>query len=61
MDLTNGAVLRIGPRGDAFLEKLHSGEIFGDNWVLLSDASAVAVVLLLLTGYWLWLYPRGGS
>jgi uncharacterized iron-regulated membrane protein len=51
-------VLHIGPRGDAFLEKLHSGEIFGDRGVLLSDAAAVALVITIVTGYWLWLFPK---
>jgi uncharacterized iron-regulated membrane protein len=48
----------VGERNDVFLEKLHSGEIFGDRGILISDAAAVLLLLLLLTGYWLWLYPR---
>jgi hypothetical protein len=59
VDLATGRVLHVGPRGDVFLEKLHSGEIFGGlRWVLLSDAAAVALVLTLITGYWLWLAPK---
>jgi hypothetical protein len=58
LDLNTGAVLHVGERNDVFLEKLHSGEIFGDGWVLLSDAAAVALVLLVVSGYWIWLYPR---
>jgi uncharacterized iron-regulated membrane protein len=57
-------VLHIGARGDAFLEKLHSGEIFGSRGVLLSDAAAIALVITLVTGVWLWLAPklhRGGA
>ena len=61
LDLHTGRVLHVGERNDVFLEKLHSGEIFGDGWVLLSDASAVMLVLLLLSGYWLWLFPRARS
>ena len=56
--LVDGAVLAVGLRNDVFLEKLHSGEIFGDAWILLSDFTAVALILLLLTGAWMWLYPR---
>ncbi len=56
--LDDGEVLVVGLRNDVFLEKLHSGEIFGDAWVLLSDFGAVALILLLLTGFWIWLYPR---
>lgn len=56
--LDDGRVLEIGRRQDVFIEKLHSGEIFGDGWILLSDAAAVALALLVLTGLWLWLFPR---
>ena len=59
VDLATGRVLHVGPRGDVFLEKLHSGEIFGGlRWVLLSDAAAVALLITLITGYWLWLVPK---
>ncbi|HEX2167398.1 MAG TPA: PepSY-associated TM helix domain-containing protein [Longimicrobiales bacterium] len=58
VDLNDGSILHVGERNDVFLEKLHSGEIFGDNWVLLSDLGAVAMILLIITGYWLWLFPR---
>ena len=59
VDLATGRVLHVGPRGDVFLEKLHSGEIFGGlRWVLLSDAAAIALVVTLVTGYWLWLMPK---
>lgn len=58
VDLNTGAVLLVGERKDVFLEKLHSGEIFGDNWILLSDAAAIALALLIISGYWMWLYPR---
>ena len=59
VDLASGRVLHVGPRGDVFLEKLHSGEIFGGlRWVLLSDAAAIALVITLITGYWLWLVPK---
>ena len=58
IDLVAGRVLHTGRRGDVFLEKLHSGEAFGGSWVLLSDAAAVALVITLLTGYWLWLAPK---
>jgi hypothetical protein len=61
VDLVTGRVLHIGARNDVFLEKLHSGEIFGKRWVLLTDIAAVALVILLLSGYWLWLYPRSRS
>lgn len=61
LDINTGRVLHVGERNDVFLEKLHSGEIFGDGWILLTDLAAVALALLLLSGYWLWLYPRARS
>ncbi|HEX6307062.1 MAG TPA: PepSY-associated TM helix domain-containing protein [Longimicrobiales bacterium] len=58
LDINDGTVLHVGQRSDVFLEKLHSGEIFGDNWILLSDLGAVALMILVVSGYWLWLFPR---
>ncbi len=58
VDLITGHVLHVGERNDVFLEKLHSGEIFGGRGVLITDVAAVALCILLISGYWLWLYPR---
>ena len=58
VDLATGRALLVGPRSDVFMEQLHSGELLGKRWVLLTDAAAVALVLLLVSGYWLWLAPR---
>lgn len=58
INLVDGSILNVGERNDVFLEKLHTGEIFGDNWVLLSDFAAVVLVVLVISGYWLWLFPR---
>ncbi len=58
VDLASARVIHVGERDDVFLEKLHSGEILGDNFILLSDAAAIALVITLITGYWLWLVPR---
>ncbi|HEY0017305.1 MAG TPA: PepSY-associated TM helix domain-containing protein [Longimicrobium sp.] len=58
VDLASGRILHVGLRNDVFLEKLHSGEIFGDGWTLLSDVAAIALAILLVSGLWLWLYPR---
>jgi hypothetical protein len=58
VDINSGRVIHVGRRGDVFLEKLHSGEAFGGSFVILSDIAAVALVLTLLTGYWLWLVPK---
>jgi hypothetical protein len=58
VDLASGRVLHVGPRNDVFLEKLHSGELFGDGWTLLSDVAAIALAILVISGLWLWLYPR---
>lgn len=56
--LDDGRVLTSAPREDVFLERLHSGEIFGDGWIVLSDAAAGALLLLTLSGIWIWLFPR---
>ena len=62
VDLASGTVLHVGARGDEFLQKLHSGEALGGpSCVLLSDFAAVALVLTLISGYWLWLAPKWSS
>jgi hypothetical protein len=59
VDINTGQVIHVGRRGDVFLEKLHTGEIFGGiRFVILSDIAAIALVLTLITGYWLWLVPK---
>ena len=58
VDVVTGRVLHVGPRGDVFLEKLHSGETFGGRGILLGDAAAVVIVITIITGYWLWLAPK---
>jgi hypothetical protein len=58
VDIFSGEVLDIGERNDQFLEKLHSGQIFGDLWVLMSDVGAIFLLGVLVSGYWLWLYPK---
>lgn len=59
VDINSGRVLHVGRRGDVFLEKLHSGEIFGGlPFVIISDIAAIALILTLVTGYWLWLVPK---
>ena len=58
VDIFTGEVLHLGERNDQFLEKLHSGQIFGDFWVLVSDTGAIFLLGVLVTGYWLWLYPK---
>ena len=58
VDLSTGEILEAGERNDVFLEKLHSGEIFGDRGTLLSDAAAIALIVLLISGYWIWLFPK---
>lgn len=61
VDISSGRVIHVGKRGDVFLEKLHSGEIFGGQpYVILSDIAAVALMITLITGYWLWLAPKLG-
>lgn len=59
IDLASGQVLHVGARGDVFLEKLHSGEALGGTaYVVLSDIAAITLVVMLITGYWLWLFPK---
>lgn len=56
--LHDGTVLVTGLRNDSFIEQLHSGDVFGSEGYLLSDLAAGALILLLLSGFWMWLYPH---
>lgn len=58
VDLHSGEILHVGERNDQFLESIHTGGAFGDSWVLLSDGAAVVILLMVVSGYWLWLYPK---
>jgi uncharacterized iron-regulated membrane protein len=57
LDVFTGRVLSMEPRGDVFMEQLHSGELFGAPWVILSDIAAGALIVLTLSGIYIWLYP----
>jgi uncharacterized iron-regulated membrane protein len=56
--LHDGALLSTGARSDSFIEQLHSGHVFGDAGFLLSDVAAGALILILISGFWMWLYPH---
>lgn len=56
--LNSGEVLEVGPRQDVFLEKLHSGEIFGSGFVALTTVVGGLLIVLTLSGFWIWLYPK---
>jgi uncharacterized iron-regulated membrane protein len=58
VDIHTGKVLHVGPRADVYFEKLHSGEIFGSQGILLSDVAAIALVIVLISGVWLWIAPK---
>jgi hypothetical protein len=57
LDVFSGRVLSVEPRGDVFMEQLHSGELFGANWIILSDIAAGALIVLTFSGIYIWLYP----
>jgi uncharacterized iron-regulated membrane protein len=58
LDVFKGTVLTIAARHDVFMEQIHSGEIFGPDWVILSDIAAAALIVLTFSGIYIWLYPR---
>ena len=58
VDSVTGKVLNIGSRTDVFIEKLHSGEIFGDMFILITDVAAASLVLLTFSGFYIWIWPK---
>ena len=55
IDAHTGAVLRLESYTDKpFLYRLHSGEAFGDGGLVFAMLWGLALVVLTLTGTWLW-------
>ena len=52
------ADLPVGISIERLLQDLHSGRLFGIFGVILMDLASVALVLLALTGCWVWLRKR---
>lgn len=70
LDWSTGEVLDIAPRDDATVEQVHSGELLGQRGVIVGDVVAGALVLLTLSGVFVWLrrlrarrhaFPPGAS
>ncbi len=57
IDTSTGGVMSMASRQDVFMEQLHSGELFGAQWILLSDVTAVALIILTFSGIYIWLFP----
>ena len=57
LDVHTGDVISIATRQDVWIEHLHSGELFGDNWIILSDIGAGALIILTVTGVYIWIFP----
>jgi len=58
LDIYSGKTLNVSGRRDVVIRKLHWGEVFGKGGILLGDAAAIALTLLLTGGYWFWLGSR---
>lgn len=54
LDWSDGTVLAVDERDDVGLSHLHSGETLGQRGVVLSDLVAVALVVLIISGMWVW-------
>ena len=59
IDGTSGKVLSIGRRHSDWIESLHDGSIISDLFKLISmNFLGFGLIVLLLTGLWLWYGPR---
>lgn len=55
IDAKTGALRSVSSYADKpFLYRLHSGEAFGDGGLVFAMAWGLALVLLTITGFWLW-------
>jgi hypothetical protein len=50
-----GEVIEVAPRDDVRVEHVHSGEVLGQQGVIVGDIIAGALILLTLGGVYLWL------
>ena len=59
LDGRNGAILSIARRNSDWIEALHDGSLVGDGFKLVSmNLLGLGLVLLVLTGLWLWYGPK---
>ncbi len=59
IDGVSGEILSIGKRRSDWIESLHDGSIISDLFKLISmNFLGVGLVILLSSGFWLWLGPR---
>jgi hypothetical protein len=59
VDLGSGKVLQTAYRRSDFIETIHDGSFFGGDWMKLGIflPSGIVVLLLWLTGMWMWWVP----
>lgn len=59
IDISNGKVLQTAVRRSDLIESIHDGSFFA-SWVhdWIWPASAICMVVLTVTGLWLWLEPK---
>lgn len=57
VDVYDGTAYSAAARRDRFVEDLHSGAVFGQRAVLISDVTGVFLILLTVNGLYLWVWP----
>lgn len=59
VDATSLKVLSVAKRHSDWIERLHDGSIISDMFKLISmNVLGIGLLLLVITGFWLWLGPR---
>ncbi len=59
IDGVNGEILSVAKRHSDWIEKLHDGSIVSDFFKLLTmNALGIGLLILMITGLWLWYGPR---
>jgi uncharacterized iron-regulated membrane protein len=57
VDAYEPRVFSIAQRQDIWIEQLHSGLLFGGEWVLLSDITGLVVIAVTINGLYLFVVP----
>ncbi|MBI5682346.1 MAG: PepSY domain-containing protein [Deltaproteobacteria bacterium] len=59
VDANSGEVIYVfGKKPEKIAKDLHTGKFFGEAWMLLSDITGLAMIVLSLTGLYMWLKTR---
>lgn len=59
IDLSTGEVMQVAHRASDFIETIHDGSFYHDAvHAYLMPTSAICMIVLVISGFWIWLEPK---